>query len=168
MFINSSNSNYRITLPLSLIDDDVSEYYNQYLDSEDFAYNTIHDLIEANLQAINIPGFNANTVGNIRFKKSGAHGQETMTKNLTLTFRHLSGYITLFPLLESAEMYFKTSGKENLHIGNIDLQMMDSNGDVLYYITFIDCLYDSLPYPEVSFTETGERSDTIDLSLIYN
>tara|TARA_R110000737_G_scaffold345619_1_gene374383 strand:- start:858 stop:1469 length:612 start_codon:yes stop_codon:yes gene_type:complete len=160
------------------IPEKIEDYYRPYIKSMPTQIDSPRVLVESSLQGVTVPsyqyeGVNQEHVDTLNHNsistnwRSTMNGQETTTKNLTLTFKLLNGYINYWILLDTYFFHYEFENPEAF-IGDISLRMLDNQENVMFTRVYKNCLLTGISDFELSYSDNIQTFETFTIDLQYS
>lgn len=136
MIINSRSSNFLFTFPTGFFSDEIVNKYTPYVKRNFLPYDTIHNFMVAQIQSVTFPTLNMDpvqqtrTYGKKQEYKNSVPIQDLFTRDLTVTFKTLDGYINYWIFLENA-LYYLNFGNKQLYFDDLQMRFLDQEGRVI-------------------------------------
>lgn len=174
MLLNARDNLFQFGFPRTFIPKEVGDKYKGYLNR--LPGNLIEepiDFINYTIQSINFPGMGYDPVQQSQFPgrkilfRDALPIQELFQKEMTVTFQLVDGYINYWILLETLTYYYNFS-TEKPYAGDLNLRILDSEGNSLVTATMHKVLIKSISDLQMSFASNVAEFKTFDLSLAYN
>lgn len=174
MLLNSRDNLFQFGFPLTFIPKVVADKYRKYLNR--IPGNLIEeplDFINYTIQSINLPGMGYDPIQQAQYPgrqilfRNSLPVQELFQKELTVTFQLVDGYINYWILLDTLSYYYSFE-TEKPYTDDLNLRILDSEGNALVTATLKKPLIKSLGDLSMSFASNVAEFKTFDLSIAYN
>ena len=151
--------------------------FTPYVDRMPTQIRTARDLVEISLQSITVPSYQYDAVSQggvdtmnhneITTNLRGTFNAQDLTqKSLTLTFKLLNGYINYWVLLDTW-FYHYDMENPNADFGDISLNTLDNEGNIMFTRTFKKCLFTGISDFELSYSDNTQTFDTFTIDVQY-
>ena len=174
MLSNARDNLFQFGFPRTFIPKVVADKYRKYLNR--IPGNLIEeplDFINYTIQSINLPGMGYDPVQQAQYPgrqilfRNSLPVQELFQKELTVTFQLVDGYINYWILLDTLSYYYSFE-TEKPYTDDLNLRILDSEGNALVTATLKKPLIKSLSDLDMSFASNVAEFKTFDLSIAYN
>lgn len=174
MILNSRNNSFDFRLPSNFIPQEVHEKYINYLRKipGSLVENTI-DYINYSIQSVNLPGIGFDAVtqadndGTTRYHRGRMPIQNTVTREMTVTFQLLDGYINYWILMDTLLYYYADQTKEK-YTPDLKLRILDAEGLGLTSVVFEKPILNQISELSLSMADNVAEFNTFDLNFVYN
>lgn len=173
MLINSKNSNFYFVFPRGFFPRAVTDKYLPYLKKQPTAYESIDQLMNSSIQSINFPSLQATTVEQVRYlgKKVNYKGavpiQDLFSKDFTISFRHVDGYINYFVMLDTL-LYFLNFKNPDVHSIDLVLRTMDNQGNIVTSVSFKETILTGITNLDFNYTQNSPQNAAFSLTFVCN
>lgn len=173
MIINSRSSNFIFNFPKGFFADEIERKYLPYVKRMPLPWDTITDVMNAQVQSITMPSLSMTPVGQVRklgkeqVYKSSQVVPDLFTKEMTVTMRTLDGYINYWIFLENALMWLDFTNRE-LYFDDLYIRVMNQEGYILQTVRFEKVLLTSVSEISLSFSDNNPDFKTFDCTFRYN
>ena len=162
----------------NFIPKEIEDKYTPYVHNMPCTVTSPRILVEGSLQTFLLPAFEydptensgVDTLNNTSIKQNYRgvkNPQELSTKDLTLSFKILDGYINYWILFDAFMHHYDFKNK-NRYIGDIVLRIMDHDGIIMFSRIFKDCLMTGMSDLTLNFATNQQLFNTFDLSIKYS
>lgn len=182
MILNSRNNLFVFNFPKAFMPDEIAERYRPYLNR--IPGNMITrpiDFLNYSIQSVNLPGPSYSPVdqvgkhGSTRNHRDSKPLQELYSKEMTITFQLLDGYINYWMMMDIFNYWYSfpntpdnTFVKDPYLPVGMNVRILDSEGNGLVTTEMKRVLYTELSSLEMSFSENTPDFTTFDASFVYN
>lgn len=170
-----------LKLSKEFFDPEVCKKYDRYIQLKNGYLNSINDLVNESIQTWTLPGANQDPISqmttapgtesgittDITFYNQTIPLEELLSANdITISFRHLDGYINYFFLYE---LFFKNYlKKEKSYRFNINLTTFSQDNTICFNGTFSKCLFKSIPDIDFGYDSTVRDFKNFDCSFSFS
>lgn len=115
MILNARQNGFLVNLPQDFFNEAIDEKYKDYYRNLMVPYRSLSDFMAANIQTIEIPGFNSKlqtqleTLGKKRESQSSVPIAEQFTRTMKITFKLTDGWLSYFIFLDNMLNYLDFS-----------------------------------------------------------
>lgn len=164
-------------IPSNFFDKDIVSKYDALLNQYDMTLGSIADVVNESIQAVTFPGFEFTPIeqaqqrdgysSSTEYFRQNENIQQIVQKTVTVTFRHVSGYLTYFCLLEHYfQAYsFKTDKK---NFGTWPVQILDMQGNIIYTLNMKRMLFTGISDLALSYTNTDRSFLSFECTFYYS
>lgn len=173
MILNSKGNNFYFVFPKGFFPDAVTEKYLPYLKKQPTPYESIPQLMNSTIQAIDFPSFSANTVEQTRYLgktvryKGSQPIQNLFTNDFNITFKMVDGYLNYFVMLDSL-LWFLNLKNQNVHTLDLALRLLDNDGNIITSLVFQEAIIKSISQLTLSYTSVSPETSTFTLGFTCN
>ena len=174
MILNSRNNSYDFRFPRKFIPEPVVEKYKKYLNKVPGGLlSEPVDFINMSIQGINIPGITFEPVtqvdndGTVRSHRGAVPIQNTITREFTVTFQLLDGFINYWIMMDTLLYYYARSTKQK-YIEPFTLRILDAEGASVAYMQFENIILNSINELNLSMSENVADFSTFECNFVYN
>ena len=171
MILNSRNNAYDFRFPRKFIPTEVAEKYSKYLNKVPGALlSEPVDFINYSIQGLNIPGVSfdpitqADNDGTTRYHRGAVPIQNTITREFTVTFQLLDGFINYWIMMDTLLYYYARTTKEP-YINPMTLRILDAEGSSVAYMEFSGIIMNSINELNLNMAENVAEFNTFDLNF---
>lgn len=175
MILNSRSDLFRVDLPKIFVPSEVKELFNPYVFKLPMPIKDISELINFSIQSITIPSFTYTPIeqtqkairGTERKYRAGVSPEMLIDRNFSITFQLLDGYINYWILLDTF-LYYYSFENPTKYVFNVPVDIYDTYGNLLFRVTFIDCLFAGLTEFSLSYADNTPEFKTFDCNFEFN
>lgn len=173
---------FRFLLPIEFIPKEVRDKYDDILRKSQSVITSTIDLVNESIKGVTIPGLDDLTVDQQQISRrigggiEPKHDNTTMTvgnpidkinKSITITFRHVSGFMNYFILFES--IFHRILKNENYKDGtDLYIDLMDELGKPALRVFLFQCHIQSLEGLDLSMDKVERQTDTFSMEVKFN
>jgi len=174
MLLGARNNLFEFHFPKTFMPNAISDKYKPYLNR--IPGNVIEnplDFINYTIQGVNLPGMGFDAVeqdqktGRKIQWRSTIPTQELFSKELTVTFQLVDGYINYWMMLEILNYYYKFETREPF-IDDLNIRMLDSEGHSIVTARIIRPLIKNISELSMSFASNVAEFTTFEITIGYN
>ena len=174
MILNSRNNAYDFRFPRNFIPNEVVEKYKKYLNRVPGGLLAEPvDFVNYSIQGINIPGITfdpitqADNDGTTRYHRGAVPIQNTITREFTVTFQLLDGFINYWIMMDTLLYYYARTTKEP-YIEPFTLGILDAEGASVAFMKFEKIILNSINELNLNMAENVADFSTFECSFVYN
>lgn len=174
MILNSRNNAYDFRFPRNFIPNEVVEKYKKYLNRVPGGLLAEPvDFVNYSIQGINIPGITfdpitqADNDGTTRYHRGAVPIQNTITREFTVTFQLLDGFINYWIMMDTLLYYYARTTKEP-YIEPFTLRILDAEGASVAFMKFEKIILNSINELNLNMAENVADFSTFECSFVYN
>lgn len=170
MIINSRASNFVLTFPKGFFTDFIECKYLPYVKRLPLPYDTVTNLMASTIQSVNFPSLTMDPVSQTRLYgkkqefKNSTPIADLFTKDLTVTFKTLDGYINYWIFLENALQYLAFDNREQ-YTDDLQLRFLSQEGHVITTTVFKGIYFKGLSEIILSYSDNNPEFKTFDASF---
>lgn len=158
-------------------DADIVKKYDALLRQYDMTFDTIESVINESIQGVTFPGFEFTPIEQVQqrndyssspeYFRQNENIQSIVQKTITVTFRHVNGYLSYFCLLEH---FFKLYSfpETKRHLGTWPIQILDLYGNVVYTLNMKRMLFTGISDLALSYTNTDRSFISFECTFYYS
>ena len=172
MRLSSQNNQILINLPTDFISDEVNERMKKYLYKNWIPYLSPMDYINSTLKECIFPSITYEGSEQItKFGKKIEHKPatniyDTYNNTVDMTFRSVDSHSNYFMMQQIFNEYYNNTRKYSLP--NINLYVLDKDGDFLYSIVFRTALLKSLSEVRFMYQSMDVSEQTFTVTFKFN
>ena len=174
MILNSRNNSYDFRFPRNFIPEEVVEKYKKYLNRVPGGLLAEPvDFVNYSIQGINIPGITfdpitqADNDGTTRYHRGAVPIQNTITREFTVTFQLLDGFINYWIMMDTLLYYYARTTKQP-YIEPFTLRILDAEGASVAFMKFEKIILNSINELNLNMAENVADFSTFECSFFYN
>jgi hypothetical protein len=171
--LNARSANFILTLPKGFIHQDIESKYLPYVKRNPLTYDTVGNLISSGIQSVTFPSISMNEVSQTRMYgkaqdyKSSEQIGDLFTRELTITFKCMDGYINYWIMLENFLKYLDFSTKQQ-YFDDLYLRCLNQEGHVMTSIRFNQVIMKSLSEINFAYSDNSIDFKTFSVTVKYN
>ncbi len=174
MILNSRSSNFMFLFPKKFFSDSISSKYMPYLKRHPIAYDTLDNFMSSTIQSVTFPTLSMQPVSQTRAKGLGKQQEyknstaisDLFTRDITVTFKSLEGYINYFIFMETMLEYLDFQNKE-LYLDDLSIRFMDQGGYITTTTKFTGVYFKSLSEINLSYSDTQPEFRTFSCNFSF-
>ena len=174
MILNSRNNAYDFRFPRKFIPEEVANKYKKYLNRVPGGLLAEPiDFVNYSIQGLNIPGVTFDPVtqsdndGTIRSHRGAQTIQNTISREFTVTFQLLDGFINYWLMMDTLLYYYARSTKQAF-IEPLTLRILDAEGASVAYMEYSGIIMTSINELNLNMAENVSDFSTFECSFVYN
>jgi|TARA_B110001452_G_scaffold87714_1_gene71724 hypothetical protein len=174
MILNSRNNAYDFRFPRKFIPEEVANKYKKYLNRVPGGLLAEPiDFVNYSIQGLNIPGVTFDPVtqsdndGTIRSHRGAQPIQNTISREFTVTFQLLDGFINYWLMMDTLLYYYARSTKQAF-IEPLTLRILDAEGASVAYMEYSGIIMTSINELNLNMAENVSDFATFECSFVYN
>ena len=174
MVLNSRNNAYDFRFPRKFIPEEVVDKYKKYLNRIPGGLLAEPvDFVNYSIQGVNIPGITfdpitqADNDGTTRYHRGAVPIQNTITREFTVTFQLLDGFINYWIMMDTLLYYYARTTKEP-YIEPFTLRILDAEGSSVAFMKFEKIILNSINELNLNMAENVADFSTFECTFVYN
>lgn len=160
MIINSRSSNFLFTFPKGFFSKAIIDKYTPYVKRNPLPYDTLENFMAAQIQSVTFPTISMEPVRQTRlygksqeYKNSVPIG-DLFTRDLSITFKTLDGYINYWIFLENALEYLNFQNK-TLYFDDLQMRFLDQEGHVVIATQYKGSYFKGMTEVTLSYSDNN-------------
>jgi len=182
MFLNSKSDQFKVDFPKVFIPKHIKIKYAPYLHRLPTPISDISDLINYSIQSISVPSTSYEPViqtdtkaskqdqdsrGFNRSHRAVNNIKELQSKEFTITFKMINGYLNYWIMQEVFWYYFDYQNKLTYSC-NVPVKILDADDIQMFSAIYTDVLFTGLGEFELSYSNNIREFKTFDCNFTYN
>jgi len=173
MLLNPKHSSFYFNFPKGFFSPRVVDKYLPYIKKQPIPFDNIQDYVNSTIQSISFPGINMDTVEQVRVLgkkigyKSSTPVQDLFSKEFSMNFKHVDGFINYFIMLDTILDFLDFENPE-LFVEDLSLRILDSEGNVVESLKFKETMYTSLSNIDFNYSNNNPQFSTFSLGFKCN
>jgi hypothetical protein len=170
MIINSRSSNFLFTFPKGFFSPHVLKKYTPYVKRNFLPYDTLDNFMSAQIQSVTFPTLSMEPVQQTRYLgkkqeyKNSVPVKDLFTRDLSVTFKSLDGYINYWIFLENALEYLCFDNK-TLYFDDLQMRFLDQEGHVTTTTQYKGTYFKGLSEVSISYSSNNPDFATFTASF---
>ncbi len=171
--LNPRSSNFVFNFPKVWFYPEVNARWKTYYEKQPLPYETVSDFINVTVQSIVFPGFNMETVQQIKKFgktidfKNAAPVTDLYTHEITVNFAHVDGFFNYWVLQDNINA-FVDFNQEKLYMEDLSIRVLDNDGYVMSSIFLKEVLFKSMSELELSYSSNNPEFKSFSITFSYN
>ena len=174
MFLNSRQNSFIFNFPKGFFPAAVEQKYKGYLERMPVPFDSIRDFMNHTIQSVTFPTITmSDTVEQTRttgFKqryKNAINIQNLISRDFTVTFKLVEGYLNYWILFETMVDYFDFKNPEQ-YLPAIPMRMLDNDGVMMVSIVFHEVMLLGMSTLTLNYSSTTPQFSTFTASFKCN
>jgi len=172
MLLNSRYNNFNFQFPKNFFYESIIKRYDPFFKRVPIPYTNLSDFMSYTVQSVSWPAISTEIAEQYKHSskpvyKSGFGGERYMSKELTVTFRTVEGYLNYFVMNDMYLEYWKLFNEnEKIFVPNLTLYLLDHYGYLLMTVHYKDVVYSGLSELELSYASNVPEFKTFTATFI--
>ncbi len=173
MILNARANSFYFVFPKGFFPPGVQNKYFQYLKSQSLPYDTLTQFMNSTIQTVSFPSLAATNVTQTRplgktiTYQSSTPIQNMFSQGFSVSFRAAEGFTNYFIMLETMLEHLNFKNPEPF-MGNLPLQILDNNGNVITTVQFKGVTVSSLSELSLNYTQNAPTATAFSAGFNYN
>lgn len=179
---NPNKSNFNIIIPPDFFVESIVKKYNAYFSYANLVQNNIADILTESIQSVNFPEIGYNPIsqttqdvnnGGYNLNQIPKESEQNLIndKLISITFRHIDGYITYFMVMELIYTFYQMGGDnptKRKTFSPIILETLSTHTRTpICRWKLYKCMISGLSPLSLAFNETERDVQTFDVTFAY-
>jgi len=174
MFLNSRQNSFIFNFPKGFFPKAVEEKYRGYLDRMPQPFDTVREFMNHTIQSVTFPTIatyptadQVRTTGFIQRYKNATNIQNLISREFTVTFKLVEGYLNYWILFESMVDYYDFNNP-NQYLPSIPLRLLDNDGVMMTSVIFNEVLITGMGALNLNYSSTTPQFSTFTATFKCN
>jgi hypothetical protein len=173
MLLNPKSNSFYFVFPRGFFPDTVVNKYMPYLKKQPIPFDTVAQYINSTIRSIGFPGMSIDSVEQVRNLgkkinyKSSTPVQELFSKEFTIQFKSVDGFINYFIMLDTI-LHFLNFQNPQVFIQDLPVRIMDNEGNIVTSLTFQEVILTSFSELELSYTSNAPQPTSFTVGFKAN
>lgn len=175
MFLSSSDNSFKFLFPKIMFPDNIVEKYRPYLERIPGAMvDDPIDTFNYSIQSLSMPQLQYDPItqidhpGSTRQYRAHTQPSELYEKTITVTLQTLTGFVNYFMAIDLFNHYYSFDNKQTHLPCTFDVNITDSESNVVSTLHFEDILMTSVSGLEFNFSSNTVDFKTFEITFAYN
>lgn len=173
MILNPRSNSFYFNFPKGFFSEKVVSKYEKYIKKQPIPFDDVQQYVNSTIQSIGIPGMSIDSVEQVRplgkriLYKSATPIQDLFSRDFTINFKHVDGYINYFVMLDTI-LDFLNFDSHVVHIPALPLRILDNEGNVIVSVTFLEVIFTSFSNVDLNYTSNNPQVQAFSLGFKCN
>jgi hypothetical protein len=179
MILSSRSDLFRFEFPKVFIPQEVKTRWAPYVQRMPTPTDDISAMVNYSVQSFTVPNYNYQAIeqvkpgngttarGTVRKWRNSLSPEMMSERKFEVTLKLLDGYWNYWVMLETFFHHYDFDTRDPF-IVDMPLRIMDAEGNVLYTVTFHDCLFTGIDKFDLSFSEVEPGVKTFTCNFEFN
>jgi hypothetical protein len=175
MILNARPDQFTFNFPKLFVPEVINKKYSTYLERlpGSLIVKPI-DVINYGIQSINLPASSyqpveqGGKIGRRRTYRTSIHEQELLSKEFTVSFQLLDGFINYWILFDTFNYWYNYKTPDTHLPEGFDIRLTDSEGNIMSTISMKRVLFKEIGALDMSFSNNTSDFSTFSCSFEYN
>jgi hypothetical protein len=173
MILNPRLNSFYFNFPKGFFNSRVTSKYEKYIKKQPIPFDNIQQYVNSTIQSVGVPGMAIDTVEQVRplgkriFHKSATPVQDLFSKEFTVNFKNVDGFINYFIMLDTVLDFLNFENPQPF-IQNLPLRIMDNEGNVVISVTFLEVMFTSFSNMDLNYTNNNPQVQSFSIGFKCN
>jgi hypothetical protein len=173
MILNPKSSSFYFIFPKGFFPEIVVDKYLPYLKKQPIPFDNVANYMNSTIRSIGFPSMSIDSVEQVRplgkkiNYKSGTPIQDLFSKDFSIQFKLVDGFINYFIMLDTV-IHFMDFQNPGLFLQNLPLRIMDNEGNIITSVTFKEVTLTSFSELELAYTSNSPQPSSFTVGFKCN
>lgn len=174
MFLNSRQNSFIFNFPKGFFAEPVESKYKGYLERMPIPFDTLRDFMNHTIQSVTFPTISLSptvdqvrTTGFLQRYKNATNIQNLISRDFTVTFKLIEGYLNYWIMFETMVNYFDFKNPDQ-YLPSIPLRLLDNDGVMMVSIIFHEVLITGMSSLTLNYASTTPQFSTFTTNFKCN
>mgnify|MGYP007122144367 CR=1 FL=1 len=179
MILQSRSDLFRFEFPKVFFPKEVKDRWRAYVERMPIPTSDVPSLVNYSVQSFTVPNYNYQPAeqvkpgwdptarGSVRKWRNSLAAEMLSERKFEVTMKLLDGYWNYWVMHETFFHMYASENREPFLV-DLPLRILDADGNIMYTVTFHDCLFVGIDKFELSYSDVDTGAKTFNCNFEFN